>query len=540
VWEFQEATGQMLPFKVQRSPQGLWTIESHSNYPADAKTRMAKAATMVIGLRRERNVSDRTEDHVQFGVVDPSEAKGELKGRGLRVTFKSGDKVLADLIVGKKEEGKTDVRYVRLPDKKRTYAAKIDVELSTKFEDWIERDLLKASDWDLAEVVFDNYKVDEERRGIVHGDKLRLSKDAASKWVLDGLATSEQTNETRVREVTSTLNDLKIVGVRSKPPALTGDLSLRTGSPREEALVRELARRGFFLANDGKLYSNDGDVFVKTKKGVVYTLKFGDVVYGSGEAVSAGKEDGKGEKEGEQKLPANNRYLMITARFDDSLLTKPTKTRLPKEQIDLRKQAKDQIEAIVKAIDAWKPKHDNKPPATLAELTQGDAPPLKELKKDPWGQDYQLALEGETFAVVSYGEDKQPGGEGAAMDVRSDKLAAEEDFKAAESEWKAYDDKVAEGKKEAESLTRRFGPWYYVIDQAAFAKLKPARKDLVQEKAPEKPATPATSGHDGEPVNGVVQPGKNDAPKPDAKGDAPKPDAPKADESKGEGKGKGG
>jgi hypothetical protein len=129
------------------------------------------------------------------------------------------------------------------------------------------------------------------------------------------------------------------------------------------------------------------------------------------------------------------------------------------------------------------------------------------------------------------------------MDVRSDKLAAEEDFKAAESEWKAYDDKVAEGKKEAESLTRRFGPWYYVIDQAAFAKLKPTRKDLVQEKAPEKPTTPATSGHDGEPVNGVVQPdGKKDAPKQDAA----KPDAPKADETKGgeskggESKGKGG
>src|SRR5690242_6990989 len=87
VWEFREATGEVLPFKVQRNPKGLWTIESHWNYPADAKTRMAKAATMVIGLRKERNVSDRAEDHVQFGVVDPSDTKGELKGRGLRVTF---------------------------------------------------------------------------------------------------------------------------------------------------------------------------------------------------------------------------------------------------------------------------------------------------------------------------------------------------------------------------------------------------------------------------------------------------------------------
>ena len=38
---------------------------------------------------------------------------------------------------------------------------------------------------------------------------------------------------------------------------------------------------------------------------------------------------------------------------------------------------------------------------------------------------------------------------------------------------------------EADNLTRRFGPWYYVIDKTLFDKLKPARENLVQPKAPD-------------------------------------------------------
>ena len=39
-------------------------------------------------------------------------------------------------------------------------------------------------------------------------------------------------------------------------------------------------------------------------------------------------------------------------------------------------------------------------------------------------------------------------------------------------------------------LTKRFGPWYYVIDQSLFGKLKPKRADLVKPKS----ATPPANG----------------------------------------------
>jgi hypothetical protein len=75
----------------------------------------------------------------------------------------------------------------------------------------------------------------------------------------------------------------------------------------------------------------------------------------------------------------------------------------------------------------------------------------------------------------------------AAIDSRSKTSGAK-----ASDEWTEYDKKVEDGKKEADKLTRRFGPWYYVIDQALFAKLKPARTDLVKEKtaAPVEPVDP--------------------------------------------------
>lgn len=494
VWEFREATGEALPFKVRRDDKGVWTIESHHGYPADAKSRMAKAATMVIGLRKERAVSDRKDQHVDLGVVDPSDREGELRGRGTRVTFKdAGGNVLADLIVGKAVEGKTDVRYVRVPEKRRVYAAKIDAELSTRFEDWIERDLLKASSWDMTGVTFDNYSFDEQELKVVPGEKLVVKKDTSSKWVLEGLGASEATNETRIAEVTTALDDLKIVGVRPKPAALTGGLELRTGADRNSVI--DLFQRGFFLTRDGKLYSNEGDLIVNTRKGVVYTLKFGEIVYGSGEAVTAGTEapkpePGKDPSEGPQPVAGNHRYLMITARFDESLLEEPKQPRIAQEELDKRKTARKQIESIVGAIDAWKQQHEGRLPGALAELTQGEEPPLQELVKDPWGQDYVLEVIGESFAVLSHGADQKEGGRGADLDVRSDQFAAEDELQNAAADWKAYDDKVQEGTKEAESLTRRFGPWYYVIDQDAFTKLKPARKDLVQEKA----ATPPGPG----------------------------------------------
>jgi hypothetical protein len=507
VSEFREASTDVYQFVVKRDDKGRWTIPSHGGYPADAKDRMGKAAAMLIGLTKLKVVGDAKGRHADYGVVDPLDPGVETKGRGKRVTMKdSAGNVLADLIVGKEVDGKFDTLYVRLPEKKRVYQAKLQGELSTKFADWIETDLLKASSWDISKVTFDNYSIDEQKGEIQKGDKHVVSKDSAGKWVFDGLDTSkEEPNEDKLREIGDTLGQIKIVGVRGKPEGLTAMLEQATGFDRA-ILTQSLQQKGYFLDRKGKLWSNEGDLLFETKKGIRYTLRFGELVLGEGDEVTSGvaqKPKEGAPKEGEAPAKAaNNRYLMVTAEFVADLLAKPAGAKLPKEQLDKRSEARTQIEAIQQAVEAFRTKHENKLPETLAKLTEKPAegePLLKELKQDPWGSDYVLQPQGDSYVVLSFGDDKKDGGEGVAADVRSDRLPFEDELKKAADDWTAYDGKVTEGQKEAEKLTKRFGPWYYVIDQALFGKLKPKREDLVKAKTAEAPPTPGAPGS-GEPA----------------------------------------
>ncbi|MCA8952383.1 MAG: DUF4340 domain-containing protein [Planctomycetes bacterium] len=494
VTEFNADKATARKFAVHRDKDGRWTIPSHGGYPADAKDRMGKAASMLIGLQKSRAVSDRKEDHVAFGVVDPLDEGSETEGRGTRVTMKdSAGNVLADLIVGKELEGKMDVYYVRLPDKRRTYSTKLEGELSTKFSDWIETDLLKAQAFDIAKVKFDNYSIDEQAGRIVPGEKITVEKDKESKWTLADLdAEKEQPNADRLREIGDTLTQIKIVGVRTKPEGLTGKLEKASGF--EAAILRQMLQdKGYFLSG-GKLYSNEGDLIFETKKGIRYTLRFGELVPGDDDAVSSGAIGAAAPEpgpDGPQPVAKNNRYLMVTAEFDESLLDKPAGERMPADQLDKRKAARAEIEKIVAAIDRYRSAHDGALPESLQKLTEkpeggGDAP-LAELPKDPWEGDYSLEINGDDFVVSSYGADKAAGGEGVNHDVRNDAFVYEDDLGRADDQWKAYDTKLEDGRAEADKLTQRFGPWYYVIDKTLFDKLKPKRADLVEPKAADAP-----------------------------------------------------
>ena len=498
VTQFLEGSAEARKFAVRRDAEGRWTIPSHGNYPADAKDRMGKAAALLIGLKKEQCVGERKEDEVAYGVVDPLDGGTETKGRGTRVTMKdSAGNVLADLVIGKEVEKKMQVRYLRLPGKKRVYAAKLDGEVSTKFADWIETDLLKAQSWDIAKVTMDNYSVDETSGTIKKGDVYVASKDDAGKWAFDGLdAAKEEPNEDKLREVGDTLGQIKIVGVRKKPEGLTAMLEQATGFDRQ-ILRQTLAEKGYFVANNGKLVSNEGDLLFETKKGVRYTLRFGELVPGSGLDVSSGAEDPKSKpKEGEAPKPGDSRYLMVTAEFVEALLGKPTGVRLPQEQLDKRATARRDIEDIQKAVEAFRSKNENKLPESLAKLAEKPAEGaalLAELKKDPWGNDYILSAAGDSYLVISYADGNAEGGEGAATDVRSDRLPLEDELKKTADAWAEHDRKVEDGRKEAEKLNKRFGSWYYVIDGALFSKLKPKRADLVKPKAAE-PAPGTTPG----------------------------------------------
>ena len=392
VIEYDQERAELRPFKVINN-RGLWTIPSHHDYPADGQDRLAKTAAGVISLRKDDFRSSNVSDHEECGVLDPLDEAAPLTGRGTRITLKGANgEILADLILGKRPADRPDFRFVRMPDQKRVYLAKADLDISTRFKDWIEQDLLKVEKADIDHAVLRDYSIDERSRRLRDRGSVTLAKKD-SEWSSEEVKRNEEVNTTSVDTMLTAADDLKILGVRPKPAGISARLErLETVT---QADLLELQARGYYLAGDGNLYSNEGEVEVGTSKGVFYTLRFGEILYGEGEAVSAGTEASDDESAG----PGENRYLFLTVEYRDIL----------------------------------------------------DEP------KEPANRDFE-------------GKERS---EWSEQDQESKKLADAYD------QWKT---KVEQGKQLASELNERFAPWYYVISNEDFKKLKMQRSDLIKKK----------------------------------------------------------
>jgi hypothetical protein len=335
VVDFDPTTANPLAFKVALQ-EGKWVIPSHYNYPADARQRLVDTATGVFGLTKDSIRSDRVEDHEAFGVVDPLDNKSNVfRGIGKRVTLKDvTDKVLADFIIGDEVKGHPEQRYVRVPGQKRTYGVNVKVDLSTRFADWIETNLLKLDPTRIRKVVIDHKSFDLESRRLIPGEIITLDrKDANSTWTIDDMAVGKEPNTETLLALTKALGDLKIVGIRPKPEGLTADLKEAPGEvkPTTREAQISLMRKGFFPTNLGMLPSK-GEVLITTDEGIVYTLRFGEVLVASGNELSAGTEPSKSSKALERAAnkgsegSSEGRYLFVTAAFDPALLPPPAPT----------------------------------------------------------------------------------------------------------------------------------------------------------------------------------------------------------------------
>jgi len=320
VIDFDEETGAAKPFKVTFSG-GRWTIPSHHNHPADGAERLAKTAAGVIGIRKDDFRSDNVSDHAACGVLDPlDDTAVTLEGRGQRVTIKGeNDVILADFIIGKPIENREGFRFVRVPGQKRVYAVRMDIDISTTFNDWIEADLLNVDKNAIEQVTLHDYSINESTRKLDERDVLVLDKNGST-WSADGMGANEEVDMTQMNKLLSALDELTIVGVRPKPEGLSASLTRSTsGVTITSSDQMSLQSKGYFFTSDGRLVSNEGEMQVRTTDGVAYTLRFGEVVYGSGTAVTAGTGSGEAKDEG----PGLNRYLFITTSFDPEYFPEP-------------------------------------------------------------------------------------------------------------------------------------------------------------------------------------------------------------------------
>jgi hypothetical protein len=462
VIDYDELAGTPKPFKVQ-VVNGMWSIPSHHNYPADGKDRLAKTAASVMDLKKERIASDNVKDHEEFGVVDPLDpaAKG-TRGRGKRVRlFDASGSTLADYVFGKDTKEGGGHRYVRVPDQKQTFAVKVTPEISVKFEDWVETDLLKIGSVSVKKVTIDRYSFNLNEPAPKNRSTDFLSRDdSAAPWKLNQLKDNEEVNSDTINTLTSTLSGLKLTGVRPKPAqvAKVKDLNELSKIPLQtlRAAAQSMFQHGFYIMSENNHFSvvsSEGEEEVACDDGVVYRLLFGEALVGSAEEVSAGAEEKKDEKKDpKDKKPeggSENRYLFVSVRYDDSLV--------------------------------------------------GPAP----VEPKPYVADPA----------------KKP------EEQKADEEKAKKDKEEYESKKKDLEKKKEDGKKRAEQLTTRFGEWYYVISADAFKKLRAERAQLVKAKEAPKDEKKPEAPKKEEPKK--EEPKKDEPKKEEPKKEEPKKDEPK-------------
>jgi hypothetical protein len=524
---YDEALGTLDEFRVARDKaSGAWTLPSHGGYPADAETRVRDAALLLVDLQVLGIASTVSGDHRLFGVIEPDKDKLKVgdEGVGLLVRFEDGKgQSLASLIIGKKVKGADDQRFVREPKKDVVYTVRIDPDkLSTKFQDWIEKDLLKdLKGWDVENVALKNYTVSLQPPNRVLIDKkfdlaadfkdsewkLReLTKYSQGEGAVAALSDQEELNKDKLNDLKTAVDELEIADVRRKPKGLGADLKAGAGYAKDDEGVVDLAKHGFYMvptaSNEVELLSANGEVSVATKDGVEYVLRFGETEEGGEEAAGEGQ----------------NRYLFVTTRVDMAKFPQPELQPLPELPTGAKPGAAKDAKPETKAETTPEAKPETKPEATpeakpeakpaetsseTAKPTASDDPPAKEAAKP----DAEVKSEAKPESEAKPAADAKPAAKpdeatGAKTEAKTDTEAQESEIerererinKDNQRKIDERNDKIKKAKETVAKENTRFADWYYLVSDKTFKKIQLSLDDVVKKK----------ESKDGEPVGDGV------------------------------------
>lgn len=363
---FDEEQGTLDYFEVRQDPEsGLWKIMSrYAGYPADAVEQMKNAANSLVGLRILDIQTSNSEDHDDLGVIEPDldDLKIGDDGVGRLVAFKdNAQKTLASLIIGSQVKDEAGKVYVRKPGQDPVYVVKFDEStLTTRFQDWIEEDLLQLSSIEIKELEIMDYNasLNMQTRGldVVRYYTAKLAMDGAD-WNLGELLeydpkdknaepklaeidADQKLNKTKLDALKNAIDDLKIVSVVRKPEGMSANLRASEDLLSDRDAVGSLAQHGFFPVATGKtatserndaydIYSANGELSVTVEDGVKYIMRFGNISGVTDSSQSAGEEDSAEVDAGV------NRYLLVTTVVDQSKFPAPELKAVPQTLEDL-------------------------------------------------------------------------------------------------------------------------------------------------------------------------------------------------------------
>ncbi len=513
---FDEDTATLREFEVSEQ-DGLWSIPSKDNYPADAAKQMGEAANSLMDRKILSVASKNAGDHEQYGVIDPLSPKlspGQ-KGVGTHVTMSDAqNKPLVDLIVGKPVRDREGQRYVREAGRDAVFVIEIDpAKLSTDFENWIEKDLLKMKAWDMQQVEVKDYSAEMQ---VVMGPQGRPSigvawdprsdltlgySEADAKWtpiklrkfdpkkgengdyVDFNLADDEELNAETLNSLKGALEGLKIVDVKRKPAGLSKDLKAGNDFLNNKEALQDLITKGFAAtaSHEGEpqeIISSDGEVVATLKNGAEYVLRFGNLtnVAGGDKDEKAADKDaapaaGKDKKSGKSDV---HRYLFVMARFNKDAVKQPELAKLP--DLPAGSEAKADAGAKDGAADANKDDADKSAKSDAAATEKGD-------------QKTDKAADG------SEKKDDAAKKEGTG-DKDVDKVIAERKQIEQENQRKLdeYQALTKKGQDAVRDLNLRFGDWYFVVNDDVFQKLRVSSDKVIKKKDKKEEGAPAAGG----------------------------------------------
>jgi hypothetical protein len=343
------------------------------------------------------------------------------------------------------------------------------------------------------------------------------------------LAADEQIESFKLSSLGRALAAVKVVDAVKKPKLLAADLASETtfltnpASPirRDRESYTLMVAYGFEPALTGKsdeasIICHEGELTAGFANGVEYHLRFGDITgKGRGAASSdAGKKDDA--KTGEAKTDdksadgaakgadtAPNRYLMVTARFNEQLVPKPKLTELPAETPAAAAPAPAKTEEKKEEKKAEEPKSPTKVEPSDDASSCDDQEPAKDetAKKDePAKPADDKKTNEEKAEEKATGESKAEPAKPAMTPEERQRIKTDN-----ETKQKEYDDKLKAGREKAKELNAKFAEWFYVISDSTYQDLNVDPTSLIRKETPAAagatpPATPGAPNFNLQPM----------------------------------------
>ncbi|MFM2095922.1 MAG: hypothetical protein RIS70_3046 [Planctomycetota bacterium] len=466
---YDETMGSIETLKVQQNSEGKWVIPSKSDYPADAQNQLRDVANSLMSLTILDVATDLREEHELFGVVEPDADKVKAGAKNVGRMVKVGDSTgrsLAAIVIGKPERGNPKRRFVRIPNQDPVYVVELELEkIKTKFEDWIEKDLLKIEPTSIERVVIKDYSVVPTNVGMILDPRMEADlkfDNAANQWGVNEIVTfrrnpksqaeplripntlteTEELNGEKLNNLKTALDALQIVDVLRKPKGLSAELKADQSLADNEESLASLSSAGFHFTTGGDIRSANGEVVVGLKDGVELVLRFGDIT-------------GRQDDASDVKL---NRFLFAMARFDESRISAPDLEPEPQEPPVAPPAEKASPEAKSESGNGGACQ-DDKPAAADDAQGQGGPAPTK-------------SDAGSAEAVAQENPDEPK----TAVDAERERIKKSNEKKLAD--WRDRKKKAAD---KVADLNDRFADWYYVISEDTYKKIHLGRADIIRE-----------------------------------------------------------